>query len=146
MEKKAKQQLEDDEGVDSESMEEEEEFISGRDALLPSVNDPKLWQLRVKRGCERAAVLQLIKKSEDMARKKRPLAILSATASDVVEGFIYIEAYKDEHVRMAIQGLNSFIGNGRGIKILPQNEMPEIYQIDKARDMNVKPNSFIRIK
>lgn len=94
--------------------------------LLPSVNDPKLWMVRTKRGQERQAVVQLIRKSQDYAAKKKPLAILSATCSDSVEGYIYVEAYRDEHVKKAIEGFNCFFGN-KFIKIVPQHEMPEVY-------------------
>ena len=37
--------------------EEYEEGFVGDKAKLPSVNDPRLWQVRVKRGCERQATL-----------------------------------------------------------------------------------------
>jgi hypothetical protein len=43
--------------------------------------------------------MSLMNKSIDFASKGKPLAILSATCSENVEGFIYVEAFKEIHVR-----------------------------------------------
>lgn len=53
------------------SFDEEEDYgseIGGdvvRQGLLPSVEDPKLWQVRVKRNHERIAVMSLLNKCID---------------------------------------------------------------------------------
>ncbi len=67
--------------------------------------------MRVKRGLERQVCMSLINKSIDFARKAHPLGILSATANENVEGYIYIEAYKDLHVKEAVKGLSAVLGN-----------------------------------
>jgi len=38
------------------------------------------------------------------------LSILSVTTTENVEGYIYIEAYKEIHVKDAIKGLNAILG------------------------------------
>jgi len=43
--------------------------------------------------------MALLNKASDFARKGKPLAILSATASDATEGWIFVEAFKEVHVR-----------------------------------------------
>jgi transcription elongation factor SPT5 len=48
----------------------------------------------------------LMNKSIDYAIKGKPLAILSCSASDNVEGYIYVEAFKEPHVKEAIKGLS----------------------------------------
>ena len=65
----------------------------------PSVNDPKLWQVRVKRNHERIAVMALINKAIDFNRRGYPLSILSVTSSDTTEGYVFVEAFKETHVR-----------------------------------------------
>jgi transcription elongation factor SPT5 len=75
------------------------------------VSDPRLWQVRVKRGLERQVCMSLINKSIDFARKGHPLAILSTTSNENVEGYIYIEAFKEIHVREAVKGLSAILGN-----------------------------------
>jgi transcription elongation factor SPT5 len=52
----------------------------------------------------------LINKSIDFASKGTPLSILSATCSENVEGFIYVEAFKEIHVKEAIKGLSAILG------------------------------------
>jgi transcription elongation factor SPT5 len=79
---------------DIDEMDEEEIQLD-----LPTKNDPKLWLLKCKRGMERQACMSLMLKSIDHAKKKIPLSILSCTCSDTVPDYIYIEAYKEIHVR-----------------------------------------------
>lgn len=38
-------------------------------SLLPSTRDPKLWQVRVKKNFEKIAVMALLNKSIDFARR-----------------------------------------------------------------------------
>lgn len=104
---------------------EEEEEEMGRDGLQPSVSDPRLWQVRVKRGLERQVCMSLINKSIDYARKGSPLAILSATCNENVEGYIYIEAFKEIHVREGIKGLSAVLGNK--LQLVELSEMTAIY-------------------
>jgi hypothetical protein len=94
-------------------------------AKLPSVNDPKLWQVRVKKGSERLAAMALMNKMIDYTQRGKPFAILSATYVENLENFIFVEAYKIDSVRDAIQGLSFCYMK---IDILPLNEMTKIYE------------------
>ena len=73
---------------------------------LPCTNDPRLFQVRVKRGFEKMAVMALLNKSIDYASKGNPLSILTVTANESTEGWIFVEAFKEVHVRQAVQDLN----------------------------------------
>ena len=79
-------------------------------SLLPSAKDPKLWQVRVKKNYEKIAVMALLNKSMDFARRGNPLSILSVTSSDSTEGYIFVEAFKEIHVKEACANLH-FIFN-----------------------------------
>jgi hypothetical protein len=57
------------------------------------------------------------------------LSIISATCSENVEGFIYVEAFKEIHVVEAIKGLSVILG-GRLI-LVQKEEMPGIYENGK---------------
>ena len=74
--------------------------------ILPSIDDPKIWQVRVKKNFEKIAVMALLNKSIDFASKGRPLSILSATCSESTEGWIYVEAFKEVHIKQACQNLH----------------------------------------
>ena len=121
----------------------------GQDALQPGKDDPRLWQVRVKRGLERQVCMSLINKSIDFAKKGHPLAILSATCTENVEGFIYIEAFKEIHVREAIKGLSAILGNK--LDLVERAEMTSIYQntagaaLERQR-AQIKKHQWVRIK
>ena len=57
------------------------------------------------------------------------MSILSVTSSENVEGFIYVEAFKEIHVKEAIKGLSVILG-GKCI-LVQKEEMPGLYQNDK---------------
>lgn len=111
--------------------------------LLPSVDDPKIWQVRVKRNHERIAVVALLNKSIDFQRRGQPLSILSVTSSDSTEGYIFVEAFKEIHVRQACEGLHFMLHK---YILVPTEEMPEVYANQKARDSDLRPNQWVRIK
>jgi hypothetical protein len=55
--------------------------------------------VRVKRGFEKPAVMALLNKSIDYAKRGMPLSILTVTANESTEGWIFVEAFKEVHVR-----------------------------------------------
>ncbi len=61
--------------------------------------------------------------------------ILSATCSDTTEGYIYVEAFKDIHVKQACEGLNSILNK---FILVPTEEMPVIFQNDKAKNSELR--------
>lgn len=66
-----------------------------------------------------------MKKMISFASKGEPFAILSATFVENIENFIFVEAYKIENVREAVEGLSFCFMK---IDILPLNEMTKIYE------------------
>ena len=56
---------EEEDGLKSEEEEVDEEDEQAKN--LPSINDPKLWQVRVKKGSERIAAMALMFKMQDFA-------------------------------------------------------------------------------
>ena len=74
--------------------------------------------------------MSLINKSIDFALKGAPLSIFSVTCSEKVEGVIYIEAFREIHVRDAIKGLAAVLV-GR-ISLVDLSEMTGIYHDNNA--------------
>lgn len=110
---------------------------------MPTIGDPKLFQVRVRKNQEKIAVLALLKKCSDYAKQGRPLSILSVTSPDSTEGCVYIEAFKETHIRDAIQGLHYFLNKLTLIKL---EEMPGIYQTNNQYEPMIKDRSWVRIK
>lgn len=73
----------------------------------------------------------------------KPLEILSATISDKVQGHMYIEAYKEIHVRNAIKGLRLIYQ--RDIIRIKREETVTVFDIDKASKVNLKRGQWVRI-
>jgi len=58
------------------------------------------------------------------------------TASDNVEGYIYVEAYKEIHVKEAIKGLSVVLGGK--VLLVPQDEMVVVYRNDRLKDTEIR--------
>ena len=86
----------------------------------------------------------LMNKAIDFAKRNRPLAILSVTASETAEGFIYVEAYKEINVREAIKNLSNIL-QGK-ILLVPPEEMSVVYQSDKAQKSNIEKYQWVRVQ
>eukprot|EP01080_Neovahlkampfia_damariscottae_P012186 gene12186-5773_t len=141
----------DDEDIDED---EEDEFyedyesVGGRKTGIrqqqqyPTATDPKLFMVKCKHGKEREAVVTILQKSFDLARTK-PLLIHSAVALDTLKGVIYIEAYKEAHVKDAINGIKTIFEGG--IKLVPTKEMSEILTI-QDKGIEIKKGDWVKIK
>ena len=68
---------------------------------------------------------------------------MSVTSSDSTEGWIYVEAFKEIHIKKACENLhfclNKFI-------LLPQEQMPDVYKNDKAKHNELRPRQWVRVK
>ena len=73
--------------------------------------------------------MALMNKMISYASKGKPFAILSATHVENLENFIFVEAYKIENIREAIDGLSFCYMK---IDILPLKEMTKIYENQDA--------------
>ena len=103
---------------------DEEEVLPevSQQALLPGVKDPNLWLVRCNMGREKETCLLLMRKflamesqaqrgeaenGEEGAAPPEPLQIKSVVAVEGLKGYIYVEAYKQQHVKQAIANINA---------------------------------------
>ena len=77
--------------------------------LLPGVKDPNLWTVKCKSGEEKMTALWLMRKFNAYLNRegKQPLAIKSVIVKEGLRGFIYVEAYKQTHVKAAIEEISN---------------------------------------
>lgn len=68
-------------------------------SLYPTIVDPKLFLVRVKRGKERDAAMSLLKKYFMKEHTADSLYIQSAIFVENLSGYIYVEAFKENYVR-----------------------------------------------
>ena len=113
-------------------------------ARNPTVGDPNLWVVKCKAGCEREAVVCLMQKFIEKQNSSSPLQIKSVVAQDHLKGYLYIEAFKEAHVRTAIEGLN--IIYKRDVEIVPLQDRVDVMTVNKKAEMVLKPGAFVRVK
>lgn len=66
-------------------------------------------------------------------------------APEHVKGYIYIEAYKQTHVKAAIEGVGNLRMGYWNQQMVPIKEMTDVLKVVKEVT-NLKPKSWVRLK
>lgn len=69
--------------------------------------DPNLWMVKCRIGEEKATVMHMMRKYIAYQFSSEPLQIKCVIAPEGVKGYIYIEAYKQPHVKQAISNVSN---------------------------------------
>jgi len=112
--------------------------------LLPTSADPRLYAVACKPGSEREACVLIMKKYFDCLGTPEEFQIFSVNAIDKTEGYIYVEAYNNKHVYLAIQNIG--IVNSRKVSIVNFADRTQIFENDPTKNIEVKPGQWVRIK
>lgn len=75
----------------------------------------------------------------------QPLQIKSVVAPDHVKGYIYVESYKQTHVKAAIEGMGNLRMGFWNQQMVPIKEMTDVLKVVKEVT-NLKPKSWVRLK
>ena len=75
----------------------------------------------------------------------QPLQIKSVVAPEHVKGYIYVEAYKQTHVKQAIEGVGNLRMGYWNQQMVPIKEMTDVLKVVKEVT-NLKPKSWVRLK
>ncbi|XP_013782146.1 transcription elongation factor SPT5-like [Limulus polyphemus] len=113
--------------------------------LLPGVKDPNLWMVKCRIGEEKATVLTLMRKFIAYQHTEEPLQIKSVIAPEGVKGYLYIEAYKQTHVKQAIAGIGNLRMGQWQQTMVPIKEMTEVLRVTKEQ-AHLKPKQWVRLK
>ena len=118
----------------------------GHKKYQPDNSGPKLWLIKVKIGKERECVENLYHKyfARNQGKEPKLIKILSAASFDSLKGYIYVEAFKESNVREAILGMSMFKENS--LRIVPINEMTQVFEYDKIQKVELKNNQWVRMK
>lgn len=112
---------------------------------LPGIKDPNLWALRCKMGDEKAIVLALMRKFIAYQYSDTPLQIKSVFAKEGLKGYVYVEAFKQTHVKQAIEGITSLKLSMYKQQLVPIDEMTEVVRVMKETDQ-LKADQWVRVK
>ncbi|MBN3309999.1 SPT5H factor, partial [Amia calva] len=74
-----------------------------------------------------------------------PLQIKSVVAPEHVKGYIYVESYKQTHVKAAIEGVGNLRMGFWNQQMVPIKEMTDVLKVVKEVT-NLKPKSWVRLK
>ena len=116
--------------------------------LLPSVKkDPNLWMVKCVLGTERETVLRLMSKviAYQNSSEHEPLQIRSIVAPEHIKGYIYIEAFKQSHVKTAIEGVTNLRLGQYNQQMVPFKEMTDVLRVVKEQ-IGLKPKQWVRLK
>jgi transcription elongation factor SPT5 len=113
--------------------------------LLPSVDDPSIWAVKVRPGKEREIVFNLIKRIEERPTNSRnPIRIMSAfERGGTMSGYVYVEGRKQADVIDALDGLSNAYVRSKMI-LIPVKEMPDLLRVTKSEQL--VPGGWVRIK
>ncbi|RUS84145.1 hypothetical protein EGW08_008119 [Elysia chlorotica] len=112
---------------------------------LPGVKDPNLWVVKCRMGEEMATVIHLMRKMITYQLTEEPLQIMSVVCKEGLKGYIYIEAFKQTHVKQAIEGIGNLRMGYYKQQMVPIREMTDVLKVVKET-ATLKPKSWVRLK
>lgn len=113
--------------------------------LLPGIKDPNLWMIKCRIGEEKATVLLLMRKFIAYQDSEEPFQIKSVVAPEGVKGYIYIEAYKQTHVKAIINNVGTLRMGIWKQDMVPIKEMTDVLRVVKEQS-GLKPKQWVRLK
>lgn len=113
-------------------------------SLQPSASDPKLFAVRVKAGKEREVVVCVLQKAAMKRKEGKPLPIYSIVSQDYLGGMVYVEAYKENHVKMALENIRNVYQ--KKVTLVPLQEMESAVSVEKRTSGGLKPGGWARVK
>ncbi|XP_069689905.1 transcription elongation factor SPT5-like isoform X2 [Periplaneta americana] len=113
--------------------------------LLPGVKDPNLWMVKCRVGEEKATVVYMMRKYIAYQFSSQPLKIKSVIAVEGVKGYIYVEAYKQPHVKEAILNVTNLKMGQWKQQLVPFKEMTDVLRVVKQQD-GLKEKQWVRLR
>ena len=112
--------------------------------LMPGTEDPRIWRLKCRGKKEKEIISSIMERIITRANSRDPIQILSAFAREgVMEGNLYIEAWKEQDITAAVDGV-SHVFMGTKPTLIPLEEMPDLLRIRKSKQLETA--MYVRIK
>lgn len=96
-------------------------------------------------GEEKNTVLLLMRKFIAYQSTEEPLKIKSIVSPEGVKGYIYIESYKQTHVKSAIENVSNLKMGFWKQQMVPIKEMTDVLKVVKVQT-GLKPKQWVRLK
>lgn len=113
--------------------------------LMPSVDDPSIWDVKCKPGKERDVVMAVSKKVVTRMSAGRPLKICSVfeRGGGSMAGRVFVEARRKVDVDEAMEGIPDCYPRTK-VDLVPVKEMPDLLRIQKSEVINL--GEYVRLK
>lgn len=112
---------------------------------LPPPRDPNLWMVKCRIGEEKATALLLMRKFLTYLNTDEPLQIKSVVTPEGVKGYVYIESYKQTHVKAAINNVGNLRMGQWKQEMVPIKEMTDVLKVVKEQ-VGLKVKQWVRLK
>jgi len=96
-------------------------------------------------GDEKNTAILLMRKFFAYRSTDDPLKIKSVVAPEGVKGYIYIESYKQTHVKSAIENISSLKYGFWKQQMVPIKEMTDVLKVVKVQT-GLKSKQWVRLK
>ncbi|XP_035670800.1 transcription elongation factor SPT5-like [Branchiostoma floridae] len=113
--------------------------------LLPGVKDPNLWTVKCRIGEEKQTAIMMMRKFIALQYSDEPLQIKSIVAKEGLKGYVYVESFKQTHVKAAITGVGNLRMGLWQQQMVPIKEMTDVLKVVKET-VALKPKSWVRLK
>ena len=113
-------------------------------ANLPAPTDPKLFVVKCKPTEEREACKQVMQKYFDCLNSPAEFEIFSVTSVNKTQGYIYIEAFTNKHVFMAVANIPIIFGSN--VTLVSYADRTQIFENDPTMNIEIKDGQWVRIK
>ncbi|CAF1536899.1 unnamed protein product [Adineta ricciae] len=112
-------------------------------SLLPDVKSPNLWPVKCRMGEEKQTAMLLMRKFLALDNTDKALQIKSVVVKEGDRGYIYIEAFKSNHVKAACEEIHAL--NVQNLQMVPIKGMTDILRVVKTT-CGIKKGSWVRVK
>ena len=121
-------------------------------ALQPTLEDPKLWMIKVRRGMEQEIAVKIMQKAIHFEKARRAnggvgpsLFICGVIHHSNLKGYIYIEAKKASHAKQAIKGLNG-VYHSQEEQLISLREMPNAMTLADSGQVQCNPGDWVKMR
>ncbi|CAF1287656.1 unnamed protein product [Rotaria sp. Silwood1] len=111
--------------------------------LLPDVKSSNLWPVKCRIGEENQTALLLMRKYLPLKNNEKALQIKSVVVKEGDCSYIYIEAFKSNHVEAACEDIRSL--NISNLQMVSIKKMTDILRVVNTT-YGIKKGSWIRVK
>lgn len=96
-------------------------------------------------GEEKITALQMMRKFIAYTHAEEPLQIKSLVAPEGVKGYVYIESFKQSHVKQAVEGVSNLRIGLWTQTMVPILQMTDVLRVVKALP-TLKKNAWVRLR